>query len=400
MNDKPTQPSYPNVTFTTFSTAKATAGQRVNTTWPGMCTTLTAPTEHATKQHMPLWRPAVSAGDSRAAGTGVDQVFAVVGDYDGERVTPAEVAERLRNASVMALVHTTASHSPDKPRWRVVAPLTTPIEARELPAYVSLLNGALGGILAPESWEASRGYFFGRVRGVPFERYVVGGVPLDIVLCCADFDPIGKPAKQTRRISSTPGKGGTHAGERDLDRAVALDQVNADTMADLQSALETVGADERSVWIENGIALSSLKGTEFEDEARDLWCEWSRRSPRWRDGDDAQWDTFNATDATHLKVFAIAAENGWQNPRKAALETERERSVRIGREGEHATPTQRAMTGSEMLAELMFIGEGSRVSFVNEPRFVLPLNEFKAFTAGSVQRLKGASGKPTKVHLA
>lgn len=319
-NQPATDADHPNVKFTTFPTAKVTAGKRVDTAWRDLCATLTAPTEHATKQNMPLWRPTISAGDSRAAGTAVDQVFAVVGDYDGGLVTPADAAERLRNAGVTALVHTTASHSSDRPRWRVVAPLAAPITPEALPRYVSMLNGALGGalggVLAPESWECTRIYFYGRVRGVPFEHYTADGLTLDVVALCASFDPIGKPANQVQRKSSMPHKGHADAGDRDLDRAFALDQVNADTMADLQSALAPISPDDRSMWVEIGIAMSSLKGSKFEEQAREMWVEWSQRSTNWRDGDDAQWETFAATDATYRKVFAVAAENGWQNPRK------------------------------------------------------------------------------------
>ncbi len=71
------------------------------------------------------------------------------------------------------------------------------------------------------------------------------------------------------------------------------------------------------------------------------------------------------------------------------LETEAERSARIGRQGAHAPPTQRVMSGTEMLEELVYIAEGSRVSFVVEPRYALPFNEFKSLTAGSVDKVQG-----------
>jgi hypothetical protein len=58
------------------------------------------------------------------------------------------------------------------------------------------------------------------------------------------------------------------------------------------------------------------------------------------------------------------------------------------------------MTGSEMLEELVFIGEGSRVSLAAEPRFVLPIEEFKRFTAGSIEVAKSPSGRAAKVHRA
>lgn len=104
-----------------------------------------------------------------------------------------------------------------------------------------------------------------------------------------------------------------------------------------------------------------------------------------------------AADAIVRAKNAEKVTNAMPRP---VLETQRERAVRIGREGEHSTPTQRVMTGTEMLEELMFIAEGSRVSFVTEPRFVLPFEEFKRFTAGSIETTKNAAGRAAKVHRA
>ena len=97
------------------------------------------------------------------------------------------------------------------------------------------------------------------------------------------------------------------------------------------------------------------------------------------------------------EAAASAIHNAKQLP-AIALETQRDRAARIGREGEHTTPRQRVMTGTEMLEELVFIADGSRVSFVAEPRFVLPVEEFKRFTAGSVEVAKSPSGRAAKVH--
>jgi hypothetical protein len=176
-----------------------------------------------------------------------------------------------------------------------------------------------------------------------------------------------------------------------------IGQATDETLDDLRSALAAVPADERGTWVEVGIALSSLKGTEHETAARELWEDWSRSSDAFRDGDERQWDTFEAHEATFRKVFALAQEHGWQNPAKVLLETERERSMRIGREGEHQIPTQRVMTGTEMLEELVFIADGSRVAFLHEPRFAVPFGDFKNLTAASADKVKAVKGPARKV---
>lgn len=85
---------------------------------------------------------------------------------------------------------------------------------------------------------------------------------------------------------------------------------------------------------------------------------------------------------------------------RAKFEPEKERSARIAREGSHQVPTQRIMSGTEMLEELVFLADGARVAYLHEPRAVLPFNEFKHFTAGSLDVVKGEKGRVTKVKRA
>lgn len=204
---------------------------------------------------------------------------------------------------------------------------------------------------------------------------------------------------QSASASGAPGADANQVdNDRQLDRAIARDRVTSDTIVELDSALAVIDLTKRPVWIRVGHALASLKGTPYEDDVRELWVKHSMRSPAYNEGDESRWDTINrVADITYLTVFALAQEKGWKNPRKATLETERERSSRIGREGEHQVPTQRVMTGSEMLEELVYIADGARVGFIAEPRFALPFGDFRHFTAASVEVVKGPRGAARKV---
>jgi hypothetical protein len=51
---------------------------------------------------------------------GVLAITGIEADYDGELVSIEEAAEKLRQAEVEALLYTSASHTPAKPRWRVL----------------------------------------------------------------------------------------------------------------------------------------------------------------------------------------------------------------------------------------------------------------------------------------
>lgn len=104
---------------------------------------------------------------------------------------------------------------------------------------------------------------------------------------------------------------------------------------------------------------------------------------------------------------AAAAHRNANKPAPVRLETDDERKARREREreaaarGEHVpAPRQRAMTGSEMLDELVFVKEGARVAFIAQPRDVLPFNEFKQAYAASKEVAANAAGRKTVKHRA
>lgn len=81
--------------------------------------------------------------------------------------------------------------------------------------------------------------------------------------------------------------------------------------------------------------------------------------------------------------------------RAKRTERERERSRAIG-DGAASLPVQGVMTGTEMLEDLVFLSEGSRVSCVSDPRFVLTFGDFKATTEASTTFVKSPSGRTLK----
>lgn len=132
----------------------------------------------------------------------------VEGDYDGGKLSVQEAIERLEQYKIRALVVTTASHTPDKPRWRVLAPLSQSVPPSDRYRLVARLNGALGGILASESFTASQAYFYGRVHEVPFEFALTFGDP-DEGHCIDDLvelDQIAIGKREFKRIDTITGE--------------------------------------------------------------------------------------------------------------------------------------------------------------------------------------------------
>src|SRR5215471_11065605 len=78
---------------------------------------------------------------------GVTAVSGVEGDYDDGVMTMQEAADKLEKAKIKALLYTSASHRPDKPRWRVLCPFSTERTPAERTHFLDQLNGVLDGVL-------------------------------------------------------------------------------------------------------------------------------------------------------------------------------------------------------------------------------------------------------------
>ncbi len=100
----------------------------------------------------------------------VIEITGIEADYDAEIVTPENGLALLEAAGIRAVITTTHSHLPEKPRWRVFAPTSKPLLPESRYNLVARLNGALGGILADESFTLSQSYFVG---GAPGREYRV-----------------------------------------------------------------------------------------------------------------------------------------------------------------------------------------------------------------------------------
>lgn len=113
-----------------------------------------------------------------------------------------------------------------------------------------------------------------------------------------------RPRHQT--ASQAPQKALDLCGEMPLQEHV---------IRDLESALQAIPADDRSVWVSTGHALKTVG-----DQGRKLWMDWSATCPEKFDKRDAAraWDSFKPTATGHAAVFKTAEGYGWQNPAKSS----------------------------------------------------------------------------------
>jgi hypothetical protein len=105
-----------------------------------------------------------------------DNVLEVSGietDYDGEQIRFEVAIAALKAAGIRALIYTSPSHKPDKPRWRILAPFADPLPPQTRSAMVARINGVFSGALGSESFKLSQAYYFGSVGKNPDHRAVL-----------------------------------------------------------------------------------------------------------------------------------------------------------------------------------------------------------------------------------
>lgn len=167
----------PVLTWTEFEDLRGRRTEEHAHGWPSLVGYLREAGPFRAKEAAPLLKlarfgNAASTKGSLRHDANVLEVHGIEGDYDGGEVTMQEALRLLESANVRAALYPTASSRPDRPRWRVLCPLSRPARPDARRQLVARLNAVLGGILAPESSTLSQAYYFGRVAGSS-DSYVV-----------------------------------------------------------------------------------------------------------------------------------------------------------------------------------------------------------------------------------
>lgn len=102
------------------------------------------------------------------------------GDYDGQLVSMEDAAQRCEDAGIAAVFYPSPSWTAQKPRWRVLAPFSRARDPHERAAFLARLNGALGGILANESFSLGSSYFLGNLAPDAPAPIYVDGAAVDV----------------------------------------------------------------------------------------------------------------------------------------------------------------------------------------------------------------------------
>lgn len=296
--------------YSEFSDFKALTKHDRQGTWPEIVSMLRNPDVYASKEACPLLVMATFGDKATASGClrnseNVHTLTAVFCDYDGEQMPMVEARDTLSMWSLKAVFYTSASHAPDKPRYRVLLPLSRPYPPEALYAFVARVNGILCGTLDRGSFDSSRGYFFGRVSGVVYEVLEADGHCIDEA-AWLDAGAIG-PAKT---ITAAP-----------IDPEMILPPASDETLADLKSALAFLAdkgyADHYPEYSPVGMALKAESRNGREPELQALFLEFARGSTRFAGESEVlrDWERFNGNrTGVAGGVFAKAQAVGWTNP--------------------------------------------------------------------------------------
>ena len=155
------------ITWTTLPDKSGSVMTKHSGTWPRFVARLRAAGIFPSKEQCP-WIKLATFGDKRSdkgslrTNENTKAVYGVEGDYDRGIVTIEEAITLLEKHDIKAAVYPTPSWTAEKPRWRVLCPLAQQHLPGEREGLVARLNGALGGILAGESFVLSQSYYFGK----------------------------------------------------------------------------------------------------------------------------------------------------------------------------------------------------------------------------------------------
>jgi hypothetical protein len=273
----------------------------------------------------------------------------------------ADAVRKLEDHGIRAVVYPSPRHTLTTPRWRVIAPVSRCITTQQRAAMVARINGALGGILASESFTASQIFYFGRIRGAEYSPYVTFDDP-DEGSCIDTIDSLDQIAiGKAARLAS---------GE-----TVRLATVTRDTF---EQAVEKSGqklkeGDGRRAMLMQYLSRMSIRGRSVEEMMDDV-------------NDIARLYFDGPIDEDNIRGIA---EHFRQKDARAMED--------VG-ESYIAEIRSHVFTLAEMMGEFVMLEDGAQVTMINRPYVTLPFNTFKILTAASFDEVDvDGKGKTKKV---
>lgn len=242
------------------------------------------------------------------------KVTGIEGDYDAGVMPMEEAVRLLEKAGIRAVLYSSWGDGliePPKylggPRWRVLAPFSRELPPGQRAQMVARLNGALGGVLADESFTMAQGFFIGARPGGDYKFKITfqdpyGGEPIDTL------DTLDEIALHKRNFSNDD------AGDEKYSVEIRPGSVIVapETYAELRAALSVIPADcDNFEWFSVLRGLSRLSNTM---EAKSMARDWSTSSPNPEHNEavfNKEWARMSRENTTisHRKVLWLAKQH-------------------------------------------------------------------------------------------
>lgn len=259
------------VTLTVFQNLFGSDKQELQMFWPDFLQWLrTLPPKP--KAESPLIKFSRFGGQTTPKGSfrhddNLLEVTGLEGDYDAGSYSAEEAQRVLQEAGVEAVIVTTHSHTAERPRWRVFAPVSRPVHPQERKALMRRLNAILGGVLTAESFVLSQAYFIGYPPGGEANYRVLPsrGQPIDLV-------PVVK-AVEVRDEDDVP-------VPKDWERKGAMEEKDLKHLTNIMRS-GGEGVHEASLRLSMALATRKVPQGLILDFLQSLMREWADGSDRW-----------------------------------------------------------------------------------------------------------------------
>ena len=255
-----------------------------------------------------FWCAADYGGKTQRIRDNVQGVSLIVLDVEAKAKQPPPLADALALCEArgwQAFAHTTYTHIPDAPRYRLCMAPSRTIKPEELRRLVDAVAQELDLECACDlaaSGDAARLFYTPRVASeadkATFEHGAVKGATVDVDEMLAS----GKP--EADKPATAPAPRISEAGQL------------AD---DLRSALKYIEADSYESWL---AGLMALKTAPISN-AQDLAHLWSAKSSKYNYRDcQTKWNSLKPSQTSYKEIFKKAKGQGWVNPASGRYEVD------------------------------------------------------------------------------
>ncbi len=202
--------------FTLWPSARRNEGAHTEITWKSFLDFLSRPVVAASKDGLEGWSPARFAGNRRAKAN-VEAVSCIVLDDDRSKL-PIERVVALYSG-VAGAVHSSFSHAPEHPKWRIVLACSRDMTADEQARVWRWARDRYAHPLDESTRDPSRLWYVPAHReGAAYQWVELEGTPLpvDKILAAVPSEPAPAPVPAAPRVApaAPPGDGELTYSER------------------------------------------------------------------------------------------------------------------------------------------------------------------------------------------